>query len=41
MVDATGMCGSCRCTVGGKTVWLRDGPDFDADHVDFDELGKN
>jgi ferredoxin--NADP+ reductase len=41
MVDATGMCGSCRCTVGGKTVFgCVDGPDFDADQVDFDELGK-
>ena len=41
MVDATGMCGSCRCSVGGKTVFgCVDGPDFDADQVDFDELGK-
>ncbi len=39
MVDATGMCGSCRCTVGGKTVFgCVDGPDFDAHEVDFDEL---
>lgn len=29
MVDATGMCGSCQCTVGGKTVFgCVDGPDF-------------
>ena len=41
MVDATGMCGSCRCTVGGKTVFgCVDGPDFDAHQVDFDELEK-
>ena len=41
MVDATGMCGSCRCTVGGKTVFgCVDGPDFDAHQVDFEELNK-
>jgi len=41
MVDATGMCGSCRCTVGGKTVFgCVDGPDFDAGQVDFEELAK-
>jgi len=41
MVDATGMCGSCRCSVGGKTVFgCVDGPDFDGHQVDFDELGK-
>lgn len=41
MVDATGMCGSCRLTVGGETVFgCVDGPDFDAHQVDFDELGK-
>ena len=39
MVDATGMCGACRCTVGGKTVFgCVDGPDFDAQQIDFDEL---
>jgi ferredoxin--NADP+ reductase len=39
MVDATGMCGSCRCTVGGKTVFgCVDGPDFDAHSIDFEEL---
>jgi len=39
MVDATGMCGACRCTVGGKTVFgCVDGPDFDAHSIDFDEL---
>lgn len=39
MVDATGMCGSCRCTVDGKTVFgCVDGPDFDGHKIDFDEL---
>jgi NAD(P)H-flavin reductase len=39
MVDATGMCGSCRCTVAGKTVFgCVDGPDFDGHQVDFKEL---
>ncbi len=39
MVDATGMCGSCRCTVDGKTVFgCVDGPDFDGHQVDFNEL---
>jgi len=41
MVDATGMCGACRCSVAGKTVFgCVDGPDFDAHLVDFDELKK-
>jgi ferredoxin--NADP+ reductase len=41
MVDATGMCASCRCTVAGKTVYgCVDGPDFDGHSVDFDELQK-
>ncbi len=41
MVDATGMCGACRCRVGGKTVFgCVDGPDFDAHQIDFDELAK-
>jgi len=41
MVDATGMCGSCRCSVLGKTVFgCVDGPDFDAHQVDFEELKK-
>jgi ferredoxin/flavodoxin---NADP+ reductase len=39
MVDATGMCGSCRCKVAGKTVFgCVDGPDFDGHQLDFDEL---
>ena len=41
MVDATGMCGACRCSVAGKTVFgCVDGPDFDGHLVDFDELKK-
>ena len=39
MLDATGMCGACRCTVAGKTVFgCVDGPDFDGHQIDFDEL---
>lgn len=38
MVDGTGMCGGCRLTVGGKTVFACvDGPEFDGHQVDFDE----
>jgi ferredoxin--NADP+ reductase len=38
MVDGTGMCGGCRLTVGGKTMFACvDGPDFDGFLVDFDE----
>ena len=41
MVDGTGMCGSCRVTVGGEVKFTCvDGPDFDAHLVDFDELLK-
>ncbi len=41
MVDATGMCGSCRVTVAGKTRFgCVDGPEFDGHLVDFDELKK-
>ena len=37
MIDGTGMCGGCRLSVGGKTVFACvDGPDFDAHEVDFD-----
>ena len=36
MVDGTGMCGGCRATVDGKTVFVCvDGPEFDAHLVDF------
>jgi NAD(P)H-flavin reductase len=39
MVDGTGMCGSCRVSVGGKLKFACvDGPDFDGHQVDFDEL---
>ncbi|CAG0963220.1 formate dehydrogenase (NADP+) beta subunit [Burkholderiales bacterium] len=39
MVDGTGMCGSCRVTVGGEIKFACvDGPDFDAHLVDFKEL---
>jgi glutamate synthase (NADPH) small chain len=39
MVDGTGMCGSCRVTVGGKLKFACvDGPDFDGHLVNFDEL---
>jgi ferredoxin--NADP+ reductase len=41
MVDATGMCGACRVTVGGETKFACvDGPEFDGHLVDFDELTK-
>lgn len=39
MVDGTGMCGSCRVTVGGEVKFsCVDGPAFDGHQVDFDEL---
>lgn len=39
MVDGTGMCGSCRVTVGGETKFACvDGPEFDAHLVDFAEF---
>ncbi|MFO1127263.1 MAG: NADPH-dependent glutamate synthase [Rhodospirillales bacterium] len=39
MVDGTGMCGSCRVTVGGEVKFACvDGPDFDGHQVDFVEL---
>ncbi len=39
MVDGTGMCGSCRVTVGGQVRFACvDGPDFDGHQVDFHEL---
>jgi glutamate synthase (NADPH/NADH) small chain len=39
MVDGTGMCGSCRVTVGGEVKFACvDGPDFDGHLVDFNEL---
>lgn len=41
MVDGTGMCGACRCTVAGKTKFACvHGPEFDGHEVDFDEAMK-
>lgn len=39
MVDGTGMCGSCRLTIDGKTKFACvDGPTFNGHLVNFDEL---
>lgn len=39
MVDGTGMCGSCRVEVAGKTYFACvDGPEFDAHEVNWDLL---
>ena len=39
MVDGTGMCGGCRCTVGGETKFVCvDGPDFDGHQVDWNNM---
>jgi ferredoxin--NADP+ reductase len=39
MLDGTGMCGACRCTVGGEMKFACvDGPFFDAHEVDWMEL---
>jgi ferredoxin--NADP+ reductase len=39
MVDGMGMCGACRVTVDGKTLFACvDGLEFDGHQVDFDEL---
>ncbi|MBN1795017.1 MAG: sulfide/dihydroorotate dehydrogenase-like FAD/NAD-binding protein [Candidatus Omnitrophica bacterium] len=39
MVDGTGMCGCCRCTVDGQMKFACvDGPEFDAHKIDFEEL---
>ena len=41
MVDGTGMCGACRLTIGGKTRFVCiDGPEFNGDLVDWDEMFK-
>lgn len=41
MLDATGMCGSCRVSVAGKVMFACvDGPEFDGHLVDFLELQK-
>jgi ferredoxin--NADP+ reductase len=39
MVDGTGMCGTCRVTVGGETKFTCvDGPEFDGHLVDWSEF---
>ncbi|MBN1571998.1 MAG: sulfide/dihydroorotate dehydrogenase-like FAD/NAD-binding protein [Deltaproteobacteria bacterium] len=39
MVDATGMCGGCRVSIGGVSKFACvEGPEFDGHEVDFDEL---
>lgn len=39
MVDGTGMCGACRCSIHGETKFgCVDGPDFDGHGVDWEEL---
>jgi ferredoxin--NADP+ reductase len=39
MIDGTGMCGGCRVSVGGKTMFAcTDGPEFDGHLVDWEML---
>jgi len=39
MVDGTGMCGSCRVTIGGESKFVcTDGPEFDGQLVDWTEF---
>lgn len=39
MIDGTGMCGNCRVSINQKTFFACiDGPDFEGEGVDFDEL---
>lgn len=41
MIDATGMCGGCRVTVGNEVKFTCiDGPEFDGHLVDWDNLKK-
>lgn len=41
MLDGTGMCGCCRVLIEGKTKFACvDGPMFEAEHIDFDNLIK-
>jgi len=41
MVDATGMCGCCRVSIGGEVKFsCVDGPEFDGHLVNWDELTK-
>ncbi len=39
MVDGTGMCGSCRVTIGGETKFVcTDGPEFNGQLVNWEEF---
>lgn len=39
MIDGTGMCGGCRVTVDGENKYVCvDGPEFDGQTVDWDEI---
>jgi ferredoxin--NADP+ reductase len=39
MVDATGMCGCCRVSIGSETKFACvDGPEFDAHNIDWQEV---
>ena len=41
MIDGTGMCGGCRCKIGGEDKFVCvDGPEFDGSLVDWDDLIK-
>ena len=41
MIDGTGMCGGCRCKIGGEDKFVCvDGPEFDGALVDWDDLMK-
>ncbi len=41
MIDGTGMCGVCRCSVNGEMKFACvDGPHFDGRFVDWEELSK-
>lgn len=41
MIDGTGMCGGCRVTIGGETLFTCvDGPEFDGHLVDWDQMIK-
>ena len=41
MIDGTGMCGGCRCRIGGEDKFVCvDGPEFDGALVDWDLLIK-
>jgi NAD(P)H-flavin reductase len=41
MIDGTGMCGGCRITISGKPKFVCvDGPEFNAEDIDFNEIMK-